>query len=277
LAGVGMLAGLMVVARGQARYWRDSETLWAHALECTTRNALAESNLGNALFHSGQPDLAMIHCQKAIDLDPDQAYAHHCLALALVQKEQIQSAIPHFQAALKTLPNAVNILNNYGLALMRTGHLPEAIEQFQKALAADPNEAGTCNNLATALQQSGRVAEAIAHYEKALALNPDSVGACQNLAWVLATCPDAGVRNGPRAVELARRALAQAGTPNSALLRTLAAAYAEAGRFPEAIQAAEQAIQLAEAQSNPARSATLRAELELYRDNQPLREQKPTP
>jgi cytochrome c-type biogenesis protein CcmH/NrfG len=118
----------------------------------------------------------------------------------------------------------------------------------------------------------GRVAEAVAHYRKTVELKPDAVEARDNLAWVLATCPDASVRNGGAAIEQAEQANRLVGSNNPKTLCTLAAAYAEAGQFPEAVATAQRALQLATAQDNTALVISLRTQLASYQANAPFRD-----
>ena len=112
--------------------------------------------------------------------------------------------------------------------------------------------------------------EAITHYQLALQIRPDFVEALNRLAWVLAICPQATLRNGSKAVELAQRADQLTGDGNAVVLCTLAAAYGEAGRFPEAVETAQHALKLAEAQSNAALADTLRSQLQLYQAGIPF-------
>ena len=123
---------------------------------------------------------------------------------------------------------------------------------------------------ATRCSKKASVAGAINHYQRALQINPDNAGAQNNLAWVLATAPQASLRNGRQAMELAQRANQFAGGENPVILRTLAAAFAESGRFPEAVETAQRALQLAEAQSNPALAADIRSQLKLYQAGIPF-------
>ena len=123
-----------------------------------------------------------------------------------------------------------------------------------------------------ALGQMGRPREAVAQYREALRLNPNLAGVLNNLAWVLAANPDDGLRNGAEAVRLAERAceLTHYGAPF--FIGTLAAAYAEAGRFPEAVATAKEAEQLAAAAGLKDLAERNRQRLELYRANQPYHE-----
>jgi tetratricopeptide (TPR) repeat protein len=126
-----------------------------------------------------------------------------------------------------------------------------------------------------ALFQKGRMDEAIACFQEALEISPGNPKACLNLAhmaWVLATSPEASVRNGVKAVALVEQVeqFSQGGNP--LVLETLAAAYAEAGRFPEAIATAERARQLAVQQGNAAMADVLDRQIKLYQAGTPFRD-----
>jgi len=269
------LAILATCARAQAAIWRNSELLWTHTLACTSNNALAESNLGAFLCEAGRLDEALVHGQKALEIQPDHVGANNCVGFVLLQRGRVEEAMTHFQAALKVRPAYAPAHSNLGMALFQLGRTDEAIAHFRSALEADATVADIHNNLGAALVQKGEFAEAVAHYEKALELKPEYPGACNNLAWVLATSPQAAIRNGARAVQLARQANQLSGGGSLVMLRTLAAAYAEAGRFPEAIETAGQAFQLARAQDNPAWAEALQKEIRLYQAASPLRDPMP--
>jgi len=276
-SGAVILAVLIACARVQTAHWRDSESLWTHTLACTSDNAIAESNLGNILFHAGQLDEAVHHFQNALQLQPEYGDAHNGLGFILLQQGRVDEAIAHFEAAVKKRPAFAAAHNNFGMALLQAGRFDEAIVHFQKALETEPSQAESHNNLGYALLRKGQVDEAVAHYQKAIELNPDYAGADNNLAWMLATSPQASIRNGVKAVELAQRANQLSGAGNLVILRTLAAAYAEAGRFPEAIETAGQALRLATAQSNNAWIDALQTEIKLYQAGQPLRDTTEVP
>jgi Flp pilus assembly protein TadD len=148
----------------------------------------------------------------------------------------------------------------------------EAIAHFQRALSLQPNLAEAHNNLANALLQKGRAAEAVTHYQAAADALPGNPYLLNNLAWVLATSPQASVRNGVRAMELAQQAERLSGGKDPSVLGTLAAAYAETGRFPDAVAAAQRALELATSQTNLARVGTLRTQLGLYQAGSPFRD-----
>ena len=155
--------------------------------------------------------------------------------------------------------------------LLRQGRINDAISHCQEAVRIQPNDTDAQNNLGLALLQLGDEADAAIHFERSLASNPNNLNARCNLAWVLATSPDPSWRNGERAVELASSVAQGPGRGNPTVLRTLAVAYAEAGRFSDAIETAQQAIAIAKATGNDGLAADLERNIAAYRINQPIR------
>jgi tetratricopeptide (TPR) repeat protein len=232
----GLLLTLGTLSWHQALVYQDIETLWTDTLQKNPNCWMAHNNLGNALFQKGNVDEAIVQYQRALQIKPDYADAG-C---------------------------------NLGNALLRMGSVDEAIVQYQRALQIKPDYVDAHNNLAKALVQKGSMVEAIAQYQEALRIKPNNAEVLNNLALVLASCPQASLRNGSKAVELAQRANRLTGGRNPAALGTLAAAYAEAGRFPEAMETAQHALQLAESQSNFALADAIRSQMELYAAGHPF-------
>jgi tetratricopeptide (TPR) repeat protein len=246
------------------------------ALAINPDSAEAHYNLGNAFLQQGQMDEAMAQYQKALAIKPDYAEAHNNLGNVFIHQERVEEAIAHFQKALTIKPDYADAHNNLGSAFLQQGRLDEAIAHYQKALAVNPAAADVHNHLGNTLIQQGRTAEALSHYQKALAIKPDDADVQNKLAWLLATSPEASLRNGNQAVELAQRANQLTGDKNPVILCTLAAACAEAGRFPEAVAIAQRALPLAEAQSNQALADDLRFEMKLYQARTPFHTPEPT-
>jgi tetratricopeptide (TPR) repeat protein len=299
-----VLAVLIACARDQTAYWRDSESLWTHTLACTSGNSVAHYNLGGIFLQQGRMDEAIAQYQKTLEIKPDDDEAYNNLGNVFLQQGRMDEAISCYQKALEINPSHAKALNNLGDAFRQQGRMDEAIAQFQKALAINPGYAEVHNNLGSAFRQQGRMDEAIAQFQKALAINPDYaeahynlgnaflqqghmdkatahfqqaltikpgyVEAQNNMAWVLATCPQASLRNGIKAVGLAERANQLTGNGNPVILHTLAAAYAEAGRFSEAIETVQRALHLAEEQSNTALAGPLQSQLKLYQAGIPF-------
>jgi Flp pilus assembly protein TadD len=147
---------------------------------------------------------------------------------------------------------------------LRHGQPDDALGQFEETLRLRP-DAQSHSDLGLALTMLGRAREAAGHYETAVKLNPDWPEALNNFAWLLATTPDAQLRNGARAVVLAEQACRLTDFKQPLLLGTLAAAYAEAGSFDEAVQTAGKAIALAAAENHPDLAKRNQELLELYR------------
>jgi tetratricopeptide (TPR) repeat protein len=222
----------------QASYWRDSETLFSHALAVTRKNDVAENNLGIVFLEKGKLDQAISMLQAAIELRPENGPAHNNLAKALLQKGRLDEAMVHYRKFLEIEPQNVEARNILGTALIQRGHVREAVEQWQGALA----------------------------------IEPENGNAASNLAWVFATCPEDSMRDGGRAVQLAEKALRVSGGKIPMVFRILGAAYAENGRFPQAIETAQRGAELANSQGNPGLVAELQSNIALYQAGKPLRD-----
>jgi tetratricopeptide (TPR) repeat protein len=183
-AGI-VIAALMGRAWKQTSYWRDSESLWKHALVCTLDNAEAHKNLGDALLKKGSVNEAIVHYQKALQIIPDFAEVHKNLGNALLKNGSVDEAIVHYQKALQIMPDLAEAHTGLGTALFNKGSVDEAITHFQRALQINPDLAQAHNNLGNALLQKGNVDEAITHFQKALQINPDFAQAHNNLGNAL--------------------------------------------------------------------------------------------
>ena len=268
----------------QASYWRNSETLWTHALDVTSDNDVAHNNLGYLRVDQGELDKAIAHFEAALEirsrkLDPHydvgSAFVQMNLADALARKGQPDEALVHYEQAIRLQPNYANAYYNRGNVLFTKGRIDEAMADWEKTLQIQPNDADAHTCIGNAFLRQGSPKEAIAHYEKAMALAPGDPHSRNNIAWVLATSSDASIRDGVKAVELAQEAVQLSRGRDSKFIRTLAAAYAESSRFPEAIAAAQQAITIAAMQGNTGLANTLRKEIALYRGHISLREMEP--
>jgi Tfp pilus assembly protein PilF len=174
---VATLAVCIVVTRLQIGYWRNSETLFRHALDVTTQNSTAHFSLGNALIDKGKIEEGMAHLSEALRISPSFAEVHGKIAETLARQGKIRQSIEHNHEALRYKPDLPEVLNN--------------------------------------------------------------------LAWTLATNEDPQIRRGAEAVQLAERACGLTHYQKTIYVGTLAAAYAEAGRFDDAISTAQKACTLA--------------------------------
>ena len=302
-AAVVIVTSLLVAARVQTRYWRDSISLWTHTLACTPENFFAHHNLGVALAAQGEwneaishyesalrfkPDCvgahnslglalaaqgkwneAIAHYESALRLNPDYAQAHNSLGVALAEQGKLNEAIPHFERAFRLDPDYADAQNNLGLSLGRQGKLNEAVPRLERALQLKPDYAEAHNNLGLVFYAQGKWKEAIAHYEWALELNPDYAQAGYNLAWLLATCSEAQFRNPAEALRRAERARELTQSRDPKVLDTLAAAQAAGGDYVRAVATAQQALGLATTGGNPVLAGEIQRRLRLYEAGQP--------
>jgi tetratricopeptide (TPR) repeat protein len=234
-----------------------------------------------------QIGLYLIATWAIADLSVAWRYRRQILAVAaiiviaaLAWLAWIQNTYWRDSETLWTRTLAVTSHNDFGHArladlLLRRDRIDEAISHSEEALKIHPRYFPAHDTLVEGLLRRGRVCEAVAHLKESLKINPDGIYAQANLAWVLATSQDASLRNGAKAVELAKRIIELAGQANDKTtiigLRILAAGHAETGRFSEALETAQQALQLALAQDNVALTRDLQSDIASYRRNLPLR------
>jgi Flp pilus assembly protein TadD len=191
VAGSAAVVLCMMLTRQQLGHWKESETLFRHALAITENNWQAHYNLGIALGRKGQIDEAITQYQEAIRLKPGYSDAHNNLGNALAKKGQIDVAISQYQEAIRLQPDNADAHNNLGTALGKKGRIDEAIRLFQAALRLKPDYAEAHNNLGNAYVGKGQIDEAISQYQEALRLKPDYADAKTNLARAL------GMKNVP--------------------------------------------------------------------------------
>jgi protein O-mannosyl-transferase len=295
--------GIALVAKGE---FEEGMAQYRQALQIDPNYAKAHYNLANALASQGRNDEAIPHLRKAIEIKPDYAYAHYCLATILYAREQWEEAITDFQRALELKPDFAQA--SYGLAktrlrkgdlsramscfakitplssdpavawpelgglLLQKGDLEEAILCYRQTLRINPRSGDSYANLGLACFEKGEVKDAIDAWQLALETQPGQPNVQNNLAWLLATTPDPTLRNGAKAVALAEEANQSNGGGNAMILHTLAAAYAEAGRYGDATATARRALELAAAQKNDDLTTKLHREMKLYEAGTPIRD-----
>lgn len=242
------------------------------ALRLQPKDSDAAYSLGNAFLQKGELDEAIGHYRKAIEANPSHSAAHYNLALTLQQKGRLDEAIAEFRETLRLQPNNAEAHNNLAIILLKKGETQDAIAEWQSALQIQPQNADVHNNLAVAFLRERRTSDALAEWQETLRLRPDKTATQISLAWVLATFPDPTIRDGNKAIALAQRAYQTAADRNLMIFRVLAAAYAETGRFREAIAAAAEGAQRAEERGQLSIARFLQGDRALYEQGVPLRE-----
>ena len=241
------------------------------AIEIEPSLAAAHDEMGDALVQTGKADQAADHYKKALEIEPRIASAHNNLGIILVQRRQFDRAAEHFAEAVKIDPKYASAHLNLGRLLLMRGQLDRAESHLEQAAVLAPQ-----NPLALILSGQALVAQkqydkALSRFRQALALNPKSPEAVNNLAWLLATCPKGSVRNGEEAVKLAEQACNATGYRILPLLDTLAAAYAESGRFDDAVRTAGRLLGMLDPKQEPVIKAA-RRRLDLYKAHKPYRQ-----
>ncbi len=232
----------------------------------------AHSELGFIYTRRGAFDKAEEHCRRAIEIEPDSAGGHYNLGMVYARKGQHEEAAEQYRKAIEIMPNFAAAHHDLGVILAESNRLDEAVKHFRKVIQMQPKNLLARNRLGIALGQRGNIKEAIDCHRMTLQINPKNLTAMNALAWLLATAPEDAFRDGQRAVEIAEKALELVGPePPVHLLDTLAAAYAEAGRFDEAVATTERALeQLAGEQ--PGLAEEIRGRLALYKASRPYRQ-----
>ncbi|MBN2446246.1 MAG: tetratricopeptide repeat protein [Phycisphaerae bacterium] len=186
------------------------------------------------------------------------------LARVLNKAGQQQASAEEYQSILETWPDRPDIMLELGAVFFQVGQFEQAAEQWGAVVRLQPSHGVAAHNLALAEWRVGRYADAIATLRAYLRLCPDDVTAASALATRLATGPDATLRDGAEAVRLAQHAVSVAGGPRADLLETLASAYAEAGRFDDAVATARQALELARRSGQTSIATRLESRIQLY-------------
>ena len=296
-----LLIPLSCLSFKQTSYWHDSVTLWTHSLACNEKNGFAHNNLADALDRQNKQEAAVPHYERALELDPRFVEARNNIANFQIKRNEPDKALPLILEALarrKNFPEARYNLACYlamkgdnagsmeqlrlalagksqfpeahlmlGNLLLQSGNPKEAVPHLQEGLRLYPNDPLIRSNLGSAFSELGKEEEAFRELERALQLVPANPAYMNNLAWVLATSTNQSIRNGPRAVLLAREALNRSDAKVAArFLYTLAAAYAAEGKFTTAINTAKEAQSLAKEQGNRPLEASLGKIILEYQD-----------
>jgi tetratricopeptide (TPR) repeat protein len=255
-----------LLAKGK---WDEAAASYWAAIQLDPEAIDPRLNFAAALADHGRSAEAAQQYQAALRLEPDSARAHNEYGLLLANQGNLNEAIQHCTEAVRLKPDDVSARMNLGMAFLLAGNPAAAIEHFGEGLRLRPQNPRAHSNLAYAFRQLGRTPEAIRHFEEALRLQPDLVQALHGLAWLLATHPQVEYLNGPRAVDLAQRAVKLTGEREPMLLDTLGAAQATAGQFDEAVVVAQKALALA---GQGKLAAEITGRLQLYQQRQPFRE-----
>jgi len=271
--------GVALAATGKME---DAAAEFGKALEVDPNSSEAHNNLGRILFTKGDFKQAILHFRKALTAVPGSAQIRANLAEALTAygreltlNGNFEDAIAQFQSALEAAPDSAEAHNGLAVALVKRERIDEAIAHFKKSVALKPDFAEAYFNLGdTLFYLQGKASEALAAWRAVLRIDPDHVAVLSQTAWVLATSPDQALRDGAQAVTFAERAVRLANGRQPSILDTLAAAYAETGRFQEAVKITTQRLEWARNQKNLRLVDALESRLALYQAGRPFRDNR---
>jgi Flp pilus assembly protein TadD len=227
--------------------------------------------LGNLLVDKGRGEDGIKHYREALVLAPEDTDAHYNLGVVLGKQGRQAEAEAHYRAVLRVDGAHAEAANNLGVALLLQKKGGESIEYFERALRLDPGDGQARRNLAMALVGEKRTKDAVDVLQAGLERDPKDPELANYLAWIRATSADPAARNGAEAVRWAEAACAATGNNNPHYLDTLAAAYAEAGRFEDAVRTERRAVELAA--GDPAIAAEFQPRLAMYESGKAYRQE----
>jgi len=289
----------------QAHAYRNAESLWADTVAKDPASWMAENNYGIALLERDERRTALDRFERAYNLDPRQPESVRNVGVCLLDLKQPADALPYLREAVRLKGDDAKTQRELGRALAQLGRFDEASSSLQAAAKLDPRDAKIYTIWAGVVLNQGRSDEAMSHLKHALSLQPgdaeaeaqlanlflqlrhdpeaaallrqilelrpDNVDALKNYAWLLATSPNPDLRDGSRAVMLAEKAQRQA-PQNPFIQATLVAAYAESGRYREALSIAQRALEFAETNKLDGLAELLKKEIILCENSQPVRD-----
>jgi Tfp pilus assembly protein PilF len=276
--GVGVTAALACVLAGSTFLrtgdYADEETIWADAVTKAPGNHYAWNNLGRVYERRGALDTAAEMYRQGLRASPGSVTLNRNLCVVLTKTGRFDDAVDAGRRAVAGAPDRAEVLSSLGIALLRRGRaadVAEAESLLRRAADAKPDLVEAQGNLADALLKRGDAAGAVERFRAALAADPDEPNVLNNFALLRATHPDAAIRDGAEAVRLAERAVSLTSGHRPGTLATLAAAYAEAGRFPDAVRTLDRAVEAARRARQDSVAALLAADRALYESGRPKR------
>ncbi len=259
------------LAQAKQKKYDAAITHYTDALKLNPDSAAAHNNLARLHHTQGRFDVAIEHYQAALQIDSKLAIAHNNLGILLLQKGDVSAGTMQLREALRLKPGNAETEFNLALALNQQEQWSEAAALFKKNLPAHAADPKARQEFARALAHLKKNREAMGEFAAALLLQPDSPDALDGLAWILSTAPAPEHRNGTEAVPIAERACTLTGRGDPLKLKTLAAAYAETGRFPEAIATLRTATDLAAKGNRPELVSECGRMLEHFQRSEPWR------
>jgi tetratricopeptide (TPR) repeat protein len=262
---------------GRERDYQSAILAYQQALQRLPEFRDSHHNIAEAYIEVGRPDLALPHAEFAVEREPGDPDSRYILAQSLFALGQVEPALEHIEESIRLAPSFAKGHDLYGTILVHLGRLDEALSSFERAIELDPEMSVPHYNVALTKQRVGRHAEAAAAFGRAIDRDPDNPQYLRQYARLLATSPDASVRHGLRAVQLAMQAARLTHNQDFVALDTLAAAHAEAGQWEQAVSVQRHVVGMIQQMNLPPEVrqqllAEVRQRLDLYERREPYRE-----
>jgi tetratricopeptide (TPR) repeat protein len=270
-AAIFILTACLFWTEKQLSYWRDSETLFRHAIAVTKNNDIALADLGVALDAQGRLDEALGYYRQAAQLEAGRYQIHNNIASILDKMGQPAEALAEYREAVRLKPDLAFLHNGLGGELAALGQPDEALREFAEAARLDPNYAWPHVGTAKVFFQQGRDAEAVNELRAALRIEPDNFQILATTAHYLAANQNDAARDGQSALVLATKANLLTGGSQPMIFDILGMAFAATGDFTNAQACAQNALNLANA-AQMKNLEPLKMRLALYQNHQPWRE-----
>jgi tetratricopeptide (TPR) repeat protein len=272
VSGLLVISTLSVCTWLQLRYWKDSLTLFHHALGVTENNNIIHSLIASSLCKQQSFNEAVVEYKRSLQIQPNDPAVLNGLGIALGQQGKIDEAAEYFNKALRMKPNFAEAHNNLGYTLAFQGKLDEAVVHYKEALRIDPDYATAHYKLGQVLARMGEINQAVGHCKAAMQFKPDWAEPVNTLAWYFAVSRDPEIYNPDEAVKLALRACELSDNQRPDFLDTLAVAYAAKGDFGKAVQTTEQALALCRSAQQEQLRKELESRLLLFKAGKPYTE-----
>jgi tetratricopeptide (TPR) repeat protein len=263
---------LGLLLAGEKKYTQAAAQYEA-VLKTNPGSAAAHNDLGRLLQSEGRLDESLQHYLAAVQWDSSLAKAHNNLGVLYLQRGQVAEGLVQLRVALRLHPGNAETEYNLALALTQQQQWKEASQLWGRIAPARPKDANAQYQCGLALAHEGKTREALSQFASAILLKPDFAEALNELSWIISTDPRPEFRNGGEAIDMAERACQLTRRQQPAMLLTLAASYAEMGRFSDAMAAAKEGQDLAKAKGNKQLEAQAARMMEAFEKRQPFRQE----
>lgn len=273
----GYLISLITIIPEQIAVWHDTESIWRRAHQIDSTNGSIIDFWLTSLVDKGKLEEASRIANEAIEqCDETDANKMRMLIIFLLDLGENQNALRHLDRVLKHHSHDADLIVRKGRTLAAMGNWAEATEEFRRASRLVPSAVTYEFFLAHALANSNQGEKSKQVYSAATRQAPNWGDGAAEHAWRMATSWKSRDRRDPFwAVCLAEQAVGSTDKDSSHLLDVLAATYANAGRFDDAIRTATRAAEVAESSQNPGDAAGIRERLKQYEQHLPYRQAKP--